>query len=159
MAKSSSAKSSANANKREVARILNQVLSDTYVILVKTHGYHWNVVGPHFRDLHKLLESQYEALFEAVDEIAERVRALDELALGSMKSFLAKTSIKESPETPPDAKGMVRDLLAAHENLHARLMMAEEVTGRLNDPASNDLMVQRIQECDKMAWMLRSFLA
>src|SRR5215211_9018418 len=98
-----------------VAGILDRTLSDLYVLYTKTRNYHWNVVGMHFRDLHKLLEEQYEQLEEAIDLVAERSRKLGAPALGTLKEFLNHASLKEQPGNYPDAFTMLSNLCGDHE--------------------------------------------
>ena len=139
----------------QVAKHLSWVLSDTYVLMVKTHGYHWNVTGPEFRELHLLFEEQYNELFTAADEIAERIRALDVNAPLSMKDFLTHTAVKESTNIPK-AMAMVKDLIASNENTRARISEARVIANEVGDTASEDLMNQRLRAHDKAMWMLRS---
>jgi starvation-inducible DNA-binding protein len=140
----------------KTAELLIDVLSDTYVLAVKTHGYHWNVTGQLFPQLHDMFGKQYEALLEAADAIAERIRALDIPAPNSMSSFLANSAVKESPGVPANATAMLKDLLKSHETLRARAAEACEISGDLGDKASEDLMIERLHYHDKVIWMLRS---
>src|ERR1700690_1164772 len=95
----------------QMAKHLANSVSDTYLLTIKTHGYHWNVTGPNFYELHLLLESQYKELFEAADTLAERIRALDVFAPGSAEAFHNHTAVKEAGDKPPVAKVMVADLV------------------------------------------------
>ncbi len=136
---------------------LSKVLADSYMLYLKTHNYHWNVTGPQFHSLHAMFEEQYTELAEAIDEIAERIRALGFYAPGSFKSF-AKLSKVEEEEDVPDAMGMVSNLIEANEQV---LRTAREVLpacDKADDEASLDLMTQRLQVHSKTAWMLRSTL-
>lgn len=155
----------ANANTKDhanssaaLAKKLNQILSDTYVLTILTHGYHWNVTGSDFSQLHLLFEGQYNALFQATDVIAERIRALGLTAEGSMAAFLENTVIKEASGKPVDAKSMLKNLHAAHVQLRDRLKETADFCEEVEDLATQDLMIQRMQEHDKTAWMLRSHL-
>ncbi|MDE2030593.1 MAG: DNA starvation/stationary phase protection protein [Alphaproteobacteria bacterium] len=140
----------------KIAEMLIDVLSDTYVLTVKTHGYHWNVTGTLFPQLHEFFGKQYEELFDAADDIAERIRALDLPAPGSMASFLSNTKIKEATGAPGNAAAMLRDLLKSHETLRARLAETADAAGEAGDKATEDLMVERLRAHDKIIWMLRS---
>src|SRR6476620_9498579 len=104
-----------DAQRAGVAEILDRTLSDLYVLYTKTRNYHWNVVGEHFRELHKLLEEQYEQLAEAIDETAERTRQLGAPALGTMTEFLEQARLKEQPGDYADAFTMLSNLCADHE--------------------------------------------
>ena len=149
------AKASVRNASAQVAKHLSWVLSDTYVLMVKTHGYHWNVTGPEFRELHLLFEEQYNELFTAADEIAERIRALNVNAPVSMGDFLTHTSIKEATNVPK-AMAMVKDLIASNENARMRIAEARAFANEVDDTASEDLMNQRLRAHDKALWMLRS---
>nr|WP_228041177.1 Dps family protein [Nodosilinea sp. LEGE 07088] len=107
-----------------VVGILNQVLADAYLLLIKTKKYHWDVVGPQFRTLHELWKEQYEALTASIDAIAERVRMLNGYPLGTAAAFLKHTSLKEHPGDLPNACEMVRRLVMDHEQIICNLRTA-----------------------------------
>lgn len=144
-------------NENVVAKALADVLADSYNLMVKTHNYHWNVEGPYFPTLHTLFETQYTELFTAVDEIAERIRALGAKAPGSYAEFSKLSPIKDG-DSKLEAKAMVADLLADHETLIARAEKALEIADDADDAPSEDLLTQRIQSHQKHCWMMRSFL-
>src|SRR5690349_21638439 len=98
-----------------VAEILTHALADVYVLYTKTRKYHWNVVGPQFRELHLLLEEQYKQLSESTDEVAERIRTLDHHAIGTLTECLEQTRLEEHPGQYPPARDMVLDLVTDHE--------------------------------------------
>ena len=141
-----------------VARELSRVLADTYTLMLKSHGFHWNVTGPQFNSLHTMFETQYTELALAVDELAERIRSLGEYAPGSYKQFADLSSINEET-TVPDAEEMVKQLVAGHEAVvkTARAVYPSAEAG--NDEATADLLTQRIALHEKTAWMLRSLIA
>ncbi|HSW68711.1 MAG TPA: DNA starvation/stationary phase protection protein [Gammaproteobacteria bacterium] len=134
---------------------LSKLLADTYTLYLKTQNFHWNVTGPLFHSLHKMFEEEYIELAAAVDEIAERIRALGANAPASFSDFLKLTSIKEETSTPSAAE-MVKKLLADHEavveHLHSLMPVAQE----LSDEATLDLLITRTEVHQKTAWMLRS---
>ena len=138
-----------------VADVLARLLADTYTLYLKTHGYHWNVTGPHFRSLHLMFEEQYEELAEAVDEIAERIRQLGPMAPGSYREMARLTEVGDA-EGEPDAMGMVHMLIDANEivvrTAHTVIAAAEQA----DDPASLDLATRRIGVHEKALWMLRA---
>ncbi|MEL7491235.1 MAG: DNA starvation/stationary phase protection protein [Pseudomonadota bacterium] len=142
-----------------VAQALNGVLADTYTLYMKTHAFHWNVTGPQFHTLHVLFEEQYREMWAALDEIAERVRALGVFAPSSGKAFADLSSIDSAETEPPSASDMVATLLADHEALIRRAREALDTAAEVNDPASEDLLTVRIQTHEKTAWMLRSMAA
>ncbi len=141
-----------------VAEALTRVLADSYALYLKTHGYHWNVVGPQFPVLHALFEEQYRELWAALDVIAERVRALGRFAPASGAEFAKLAAIESTEKTPPPADQMVKNLLEGHETLIRRAREALETADDADDAASEDLLTQRIQTHEKTAWMLRAMI-
>lgn len=137
---------------------LAKVLADTFTLYVKTHGYHWNVVGPHFRSLHVMFEEQYNALFLATDELAERMRALGVEAPGSMSEMLELASLKDHEPTD-DAMTMARHLQRDHEALAATIRPLGEAADEAGDGATADLYNARMAFHEESAWMLRSFVS
>ncbi len=139
----------------EIAAELSRLLADTYTLYIKTHGYHWNVTGPMFRSLHLMFEEQYIDLADAVDLIAERIRALGHLAPGSYTEFGELTSIEDG-RGAPEAMEMVKQLAAGHE---AVVRTARSVVNKAEDAgdvATADLATGRIEIHEKTAWMLRA---
>lgn len=134
---------------------LAKLLADTYTLYLKTQYFHWNVTGPHFHSLHKMFEEEYIELAAAVDEIAERIRALGATAPGSFSEFLRLSSIKEETKTP-SASEMVEKLLTDHETVIQHLQSLMPVAQKLNDEATLDLLITRTETHQKTAWMLRS---
>ncbi|MGE0409315.1 MAG: Dps family protein [Amphiplicatus sp.] len=145
-----------NNSRKTVADALNNVLADTYTLYQKTHAYHWNVTGAQFHTLHLMFEEEYREMWAALDEIAERVRALGVFAPASGKVFGDLTVIENIEATPPAAPDMVKNLLKGHEALIRRAREALSTAEDANDAASADLLTQRIQTHEKTAWMLRS---
>ena len=139
----------------QVAKHLSWVLSDTYVLMVKTHGFHWNVTGELFPQLHTLFEGQYNELFTAADEIAERIRALDVNAPLSMGDFLTHTSVKESTSVP-SAQAMIKELIKYNETTRARVAEASDFAAEVGDKGSEDVMIARLRAHDKAIWMLKA---
>jgi starvation-inducible DNA-binding protein len=135
-----------------------RLLADSYTLYLKTHNYHWNVTGPMFTTLHTLFETQYTELALAVDEIAERIRALGHPAPGSYSEFQRLARVKEARGVPP-AEDMIRELAEDTDTVAKTagdLVAAAQAAG---DEASADLGIRRIQVHQKNAWMLRSHLA
>ncbi|MEM1396938.1 MAG: DNA starvation/stationary phase protection protein [Pseudomonadota bacterium] len=141
-----------------VAEALKGVLSDTYVLYLKTHSFHWNVTGPRFNSLHTLFEEQYRDMWAALDELAERVRALGYFAPASAEDFKERSGLTSAGTEPPSDTAMIEALLQDHETLIRRSREALETADNADDTASEDLLTQRIQTHEKMAWMLRSSL-
>ena len=142
---------------QELSSILGGILADTYVLYTKTQNFHWNIVDPRFYALHKFLEEQYEELSEAIDEIAERIRMIGHRAPGSLKQFLALTSLKEA-NGEMNAEEMIQVLTEDHETLIQALREKIRKASDLADEGSADLLIQRIRAHEKFAWMLRSHL-
>jgi starvation-inducible DNA-binding protein len=136
---------------------LNLMVADTYALMALTHLAHWNVEGPDFFPLHKAFQEQYEDLFEAVDEIAERIRALDAYAIGGL-SVLAKTAGMEEFKSPLPQKDYVAALIVAHEKLVDDAVRCRDLAGETNDLQTQDLMIKRLQSHEKTLWMLKSYL-
>jgi starvation-inducible DNA-binding protein len=143
--------------RKEIAGGLARVLADSYALYLKTHNFHWNVEGPRFQGLHMMFEGQYTELAGAVDEIAERIRALGQYAPGSFGQFSRLASIKDE-DTVPSADDMVRRLVDDHEtvtkSIHSMLPSAQEA----GDEVTVGLLVDRLAVHEKTMWMLRSML-
>lgn len=147
----------ANA-RRDVAQALLPVLADTYVLYLKTHAFHWNVVGPRFAELHNLFEEQYNALWTVTDDIAERIRALGEFAPASGGEMIKSASLKEAKEAKKADMEMVKELVEGHEAIIKTIHKAHETAEKSGDEVTVDLMVQRLAYHEKTAWMLRAHL-
>lgn len=141
----------------KVANGMSSILADSYFLYLKTHNYHWNVEGPRFHELHEMFEEQYTELATAVDEIAERIRALDFRAPGSFKEFSKLTSIEEI-EGKLDADKMIEDLGQANESIARKSREVVQIANEIHDEATADLLTARIKLHEKTAWMLRSTL-
>jgi len=148
----------ADPDRRKIADSLSRVLADTYTLYLKTHNFHWNVIGPHFNDLHAMFMGQYTELQGAVDEIAERIRALGHRAPGSYKEFAKLTTIPES-EASTSAEEMVASLVDGQEAVVRTARKAFPSAERAGDQATMDLLTRRLDVHEKNAWMLRSILA
>lgn len=145
------------ATRGEIAQGLSKVLADSYSLYLMTHNYHWNVTGPMFQTLHLMFEEQYSELAGAVDDIAERIRALGFPAPGTFKQFEELSVIKDDEEMP-DAMGMVRSLCEANEVVARTSRAAFSVAEKANDEPTCDMLTHRMQVHEKTAWMLRSML-
>ncbi len=141
-----------------IANALTGVLSDSVVLMVKTQGYHWNVMGPLFQPIHELTERQYTDLFEAIDVIAERIRALGELAPMSVADMVSHARLNEE-ETQRSAQGMVEQLIADNEAMARLLREVASLASREGDGATEDLMNSRMAKHEEAVWMLRAVAA
>jgi starvation-inducible DNA-binding protein len=144
--------------REKIASGLSKLLADSYSLYLKTHNYHWNVTGPQFNTLHTMFEGQYTELAAAVDEIAERIRALGIKAPGSYSAFGKLTSIDEG-SGEETAEEMIRQLVIGQEAVVRTAREAFPAAEAANDEPSADLLTQRMQIHEKNAWMLRSMLA
>lgn len=144
--------------RKQLAAGLTGMLADAHILLMKTQGVHWNVVGPLFISLHQLTEEQYQDLFGAIDQIAERIRAIGYPAPKSVAEMMTHTAIKEETGNPT-AEEMVRALIGDHETVSRRLRDAVEVAEGLRDVATADLLTERLQVHEKAVWMLRATIA
>lgn len=139
------------------ATALKRLLGETYALYIKTHGYHWNVTGPRFQSLHDMFMTQYTELWMALDEIAERIRALGHFAPGSSGEMMQPASI-EPDKGVPVAEAMIASLAAGHEAVARAARDGIEMASKAGDDVTADLMTQRATIADKTAWMLRSSL-
>lgn len=144
-------------DRKQVVDTMLRVLADTYILGLKTRNYHWNVVGANFKSLHELFESIYKDLDMAGDEIAERVRALGFHCPASYIEFMAISAIKEEQGTL-ESMDMVRRLVLDIELLIRRTDEVKSVALSVDDDATADLMIERLRDLGKFAWMLRSHL-
>ncbi len=144
-------------DRKAIADGLSRVLADSYTLYLKTHNYHWNVKGPMFNTLHLMFEQQYNELALAVDQIAERIRALGHPAPGSYASYAKLTAIPEE-EGAPEAEAMIENLLAGHETVARTARAVFPLADEGSDEPTADLLTQRMDVHEKTAWMLRSML-
>jgi len=144
-------------HREKIAVGLSKILADSYMVYLKTHNYHWNVTGELFHSLHEQFEVQYTELAEAIDEIAERIRALGYRAPGSFREFSELTAIEEDTDQPA-ALEMVRRLAVDNETILRTAREALPACQDAGDEASIDLITERLKVHSKTAWMLRSHL-
>lgn len=140
-----------------IASALSRLLADSYTLYLKTHNYHWNVTGPMFQTLHVMFQTQYTEMWQALDVIAERIRALGFTAPGSYREFTALSTIAEV-DGVPTAEEMIRDLVAGQEAVVRTARAAFKVADSASDEPTCDILTQRLQIHEKNAWMLRSLL-
>jgi starvation-inducible DNA-binding protein len=141
----------------KIAQGLSALLADSYTLYLMTHNFHWNVTGPQFNSLHLMFMGQYTEQWNALDLIAERIRALGHPAPGTYKEFVKLASIKEV-EGVPNSTDMVRHLVDAQEATARTARRLFPVVNAANDQPTADLLAQRLEVHEKMAWMLRSLL-
>lgn len=144
-------------DRKAIADGLSRLLADTYTLYLKTHNFHWNVTGPMFNTLHTMFEQQYTELAAAVDEIAERIRALGFPAPGTYAAYSRLTSIAEE-EGVPSAEAMLAQLVDGQEAVVRTAREVFPAAEKASDEPTADLLTQRMQIHEKTAWMLRSML-
>lgn len=157
MAKSKKATKSTHGGQPAVIDALRQVLADSYALMGQTHLCHWNVEGPSFFALHMAFEQQYTELFTAVDEIAERIRALGSYSPGGLSNLATLSGMKELAEKA-SAEKMVQHLATLHSKLIADAKNARDLAADAQDKETEDLMIGRIEVHQKTLWMLESYL-
>jgi starvation-inducible DNA-binding protein len=147
-----------SAGEREkIAKGLSALLADSYTLYLMTHNFHWNVTGPQFNTLHQMFMEQYTEQWNALDVIAERIRALGHPAPGTYSEFVKLASIKEV-QGVPKATDMIRQLVAAQEATARTARKLFPLVNAANDQPTADLLTQRLEVHEKTAWMLRSLL-
>jgi starvation-inducible DNA-binding protein len=145
------------SDRLEIAAGLSSLLADSYTLYLMTHNFHWNVKGPMFNTLHLMFMTQYTEQWNALDLIAERIRALGYPAPGTYKEFAKLASIQEIDGTPK-ALDMVKHLVLAQEATARTARRVFELADQANDQPTADLLTQRLDVHEKTAWMLRSLL-
>jgi len=146
------------SDRKDQAETLSKVLSDSAVLYIKTLGVHWNIVGPLFYSVHKLTEEQYQDMAEAIDTIAERIRALGFTAPGSMQEFLQFSDIVDS-EQKQSGEEMIQGLIGGNEMCAKSLREAALQADEAGDVKTADLLTERIGQHEENAWMLRAMLS
>ncbi|WP_288108832.1 Dps family protein [Limnobacter sp.] len=141
-----------------IAQGLSRLLAETYTLYLTTHNFHWNVTGPMFNTLHTMFMGQYTEMWNAVDPIAERIRALGFHAPGSYAEFSKLSTLADAPAKPPKALAMVELLAKGHEAIARTAREVFEVVDAANDQPSADILTQRMDIHEKTAWMLRALL-
>lgn len=144
-------------NRQKIAQGLSALLADSYTLYLMTHNFHWNVKGPMFNTLHLMFMGQYTEQWNALDLIAERIRALDFPAPGTYQEFASLSSIREV-EGVPSATEMIRHLVAAQEATARTARQLFPLVDKASDQPTADLLTQRLNVHEKTAWMLRSLL-
>lgn len=144
--------------REQLAKHLSVILADTYRLTVRSHLYHWNVVGPLFKSIHDLTEEHYENLFAAADDLAERIRALGHRAPFNLQDGKLDLAVDLPGAGVPDARAMIEDLVTQHEAISAKMRDMATYAGDNGDVVTEDLLTQRITFHEKAAWMLRALV-
>ena len=146
-------------NLKGSTELLNNCLANTHILYFKLRKFHWNLKGDNFMELHKLFESQYEQVAEAIDNIAERVSQLGGIAIGTTSEFAKLSTLKEYPgKNPVNNLDMVKELLTDHESIIRALRQGiEDTDEKFKDMGTSDFLNGLIQDHEKMAWTLRRY--
>ena len=143
----------------QIAANLNQVVAESYGLLAQLHLAHWNVEGPHFLPYHQMFQEQYEELFEAIDEIAERIRAIGHYAEGGLKRLASMSTVEEGPTAAKCSdKDFLASLVVAHETVIGSCLEGRKLAGEAGDAETEDLLIGRIKVHQKAVWFLKSSL-
>ena len=146
-------------NLQSISTLLSSVLSDAVLIYTKTRKFHWNVKGESFMEIHKLFESQYTKLEEAIDEIAERISKLGSPVIGTMKEFLSLTGIKEAVGKYPARMDMIKELLNDHETVIKAIRKGiEDCDKKYSDAGTADFLTGLMEQHETIAWTLRRYM-
>ena len=145
-------------DRKQITDGVSALLADSYMLYIKTHNFHWNVEGPMFNTLHVMFMDQYTELWNALDTLAERIRALGEYAPGSYKQFAALTSIEESDKVPK-AEKMIAELIKGHEIVIQTARKLLPICAEVHDDVTAGILTDRLEIHEKTSWMLRSLLA
>ncbi len=145
-------------DRKQIAEALGYVLADSYMLFIKTQGVHWNVVGPLFYTVHKLTEEHYENLYKAIDELAERIRALGEKAPASYTRYGELSKIKDEDEVQT-VEHSLQMLIRDHETAVSSMRAAVEWCEEKNDFVTADMMIGRMTWHEEAIWMLKSIIS
>ena len=145
-------------NLKSVNDLLNKVLADGNVLYIKLRKFHWNLAGDNFMELHKLFEDQYDAVAEAVDEVAERISTLGGIAIGTTSEFAKLSQLKENPGKLPSNQEMIKELVNDHETIVKSLrQFVDDTEEKYADKGTSDFLTGLMQAHEKMAWKLRKY--
>lgn len=144
--------------RNQMAKCLQLLLANEFVLYTKTLHFHWNIVGHNFGPLHKLFNDQYEQLQDIVDSVAERIRALDIKTHATLKEFLEQTTLKEEINSFPSDMEMLKKLTVDHETIICQIRQGIEESTNANDMGTNNFLCNLIEQHEKIAWMLRAHL-
>ncbi len=147
-------------NLLKVAQILNGILSDEFLLYLKTRNAHWNIEGIDFFNKHKFFEAQYQQLDEMMDDVAERIRKIGHYAPATLKDYLQLTHLSEDSRAANDSAGFIKELLRDHESIIIHLREnINPIANELKDAGTSDFLTGLMETHEQMAWMLRAHLS
>ncbi|MBV2165733.1 MAG: DNA starvation/stationary phase protection protein [Kaistella sp.] len=142
----------------EINDLLNHVLADGNVLYIKLRKFHWNLSGDNFMELHKLFEEQYDAVAEAIDEVAERISTLGGVAIGTTSEFAELSLLIENPGKIPTNQEMIKELVNDHETIVKSLRkFVDDTEEKYGEKGTSDFLTGLMQAHEKMAWKLRKY--
>lgn len=144
-------------DREKLAELMGRALASTYVLYHKTHAYHWNISGPLFYSVHKMTDEQYQDMAEAIDNIAERIRAIGFSTPTGLKRYLSESVVDDATETP-EAGGMIAELASDHQKIATQLREAVKAADEADDVYTADLLTARIGAHEEAAWMLNAII-
>ena len=145
-------------NLTEINDLLNHVLADGNVLYIKLRKFHWNLSGDNFMELHKLFEEQYDAVAEAIDEVAERISTLGGVAIGTTSEFAELSLLIENPGKIPTNQEMIKELVNDHETIVKSLRkFVDDTEEKYGDKGTSDFLTGLMQAHEKMVWKLRKY--
>jgi starvation-inducible DNA-binding protein len=142
----------------DLSEMVLRILSGSYVLMIKSQAVHWNVSGPLFKSVHDLTEDQYNDLFAAIDDLAERIRALGLKAPMNFEAMQNGTDIRSFDDHSLTTGEMIKALAADHELMASELVAGVKAAGEIGDPATEDIFTERLRIHQKYAWMLRAMV-
>jgi starvation-inducible DNA-binding protein len=146
-------------NLHKSAKLLTTILANEMVLYIKTRKFHWNVSGESFMELHKLFQSQYTELEEAIDQVAERIGKLGDKTIGTMEEFLKNSSIKEHPGKYDSSKDLIKELYGDHQTMIVKLRTdIEEAAEKNKDSGTADFLTGLMEQHETIAWILGRYL-
>lgn len=145
-------------NRSAMVKHLEILLANEYILYTKTLKFHWNVEGPHFGALHAFFQKQYEQLLTIIDDVAERMRALDHVSTGTLTEFLQQTTLTELPGENPKDLEMIALLLHDHEVIIRQVRKDADIATQHQDTGTNNFLAELLETHEKMAWMLRAHI-
>lgn len=145
-------------DRKALAELMGRVLASSYVLYHKTHAYHWNITGPLFYSVHKLTDEHYQDLADAIDDIAERIRAIGFAAPVGLAKYIEDSAVSDV-DGSPNAGEMIDELSRDHQALASQLRDAVKEAEKADDVYTADLLTARIGVHEEAAWMLNALTA
>ena len=143
---------------KAVTETINPLIADAFALYVKTKNYHWHLYGPHFNDYHKMFDEQAEAIFESIDELAERVRKIGGTTIKSIGHISQLQTIEDDNEDLVSPEKMVRRLAEDNGRMAKAIHDAIHVCDKNRDVATSNLLQDILDKTDRRVWFLFEML-